>query len=432
LIAGLLGVLGSCWIGGDGAVVAKAGDQKDELLSRADEIAKTVSKLRGLPIQSPIRRGVMNKAQILERLQARVKQEYRADEIRGEELALKRLGLLPADADYLALVLKVMTDQIAGFYDPMEKQLYIADWEVLARDFVMAHEIDHALQDQKFELQQFLRAVHNNNDALLARQALIEGDGMALGLEFTFASLGRQVPWGQEGFIEQFRKNNELSRATLKGVPLIMRELLLFPYTYGLEFVGYYRKQQPWSRVDQIFAKPPLSTEQILHTDVYDAYEKPIEITAGKLSDKVEYRVAYDNVVGELGLELLLRQHGVSETTAQIAARGWGGDRLVLYTPPGYQKGIGGLLGVLFTAWDEEPDAIEFYGALEQAMSSLTEGVEVDKREGRVQYRTNRGEVAVLERRAERVVLIIGAPPAQAAEMGSAVWRDWKVQLPTK
>jgi hypothetical protein len=405
-------------------------DPHADLLARADQIANKVSQLRGLPIQSPIRRGVMNKQQITERLLKRLKEEYKEDQIRGEELALKRLGLLPVEADYLQLIIKLLTDQIAGFYDPVEKQLYIADWNLIGGDFIMAHEIDHALQDQRFKLQEFLSRAKNDNDALLARQALVEGDGMALGLEFTLDAVGQQVPWGQEGFAQSFRGGFDMGRATIaKDVPLILRELLLFPYTGGLEFIAYYRKHHPWSRIDEIFAKPPLSTEQIMHPERYEADDAPVQIVAGKLPELRDYRLAYENVLGELGLQLLLRQHGVSEIKAQVAALGWGGDRLVLYSPPGYVTGIGGLFGVLYTAWDDDPDAVEFFSALEEAMSSLTGGKQTVKRVGYIEYRTSRGEVAVLEMKKRDVVLMIGAPPARAEELRAGVWAKWKIRL---
>src|SRR5262249_31954698 len=148
-------------------------------------LAKTVSRIRGLPQKKPIARGVMTREEITKRLLDRIGQEYAAEDIAGEERAMKRLGLIPADADYKDLVIRLLTEQVAGFYDPYAKQLYIADW--IGDDLqkiVLAHEIDHALQDQNFGLEKFMKPDRDNDDAQLARQALVEGDGVALMIEY--------------------------------------------------------------------------------------------------------------------------------------------------------------------------------------------------------------------------------------------------------
>src|SRR5262245_16802136 len=163
-------------------------DAQKDLLAKADAIAVKVSAARGLKVKRKIERGVMGKDQIRTRILARVDQEYSPAELAAEELAMKRMGMLPADADYKKIVIDLLTDQIAGFYDPWERRLYIANWNTtgieMMDDAVMAHEIDHALQDQHFNLRTFMTAEAKNADATSARQALVEGDGMALMLEY--------------------------------------------------------------------------------------------------------------------------------------------------------------------------------------------------------------------------------------------------------
>src|SRR6266508_1108850 len=226
-------------------------DQK-KLLAEADTIARRVAELRGLEIMRPIRRGVMSKEQITERLLARVKQDYKPGEIAGEELALKRLGLLAPDADYLRIVIDVLTEQIAGFYDPAERQLFIADWISVGNEMIMAHEIDHALQDQHFHLRRWIAADRKNADATLARQALVEGDGVAVMLEFTSP---HAVPWEQDNLVDSVSSMMVMGMTMLGDVPLVIKEELLFPYVAGLRFVAEVRKTRPWSAVDEIFRK---------------------------------------------------------------------------------------------------------------------------------------------------------------------------------
>jgi hypothetical protein len=410
------------------APLAPAGKQK--LLDDADRIAARVAKLRGLSILRPIRRGVMNKEQITQHLLDRVRQEYQPGQIESEELAMKRLGLLPADANYLELVLELLRDQIAGFYDPWKQQLYIADWMTAGGDEVMAHEIDHALQDQHFHLRRWMAADKKNADATLARQALVEGDGMALMMEFASPV---PVPWGKDGFVDSMIGLISLgSTLSLGKVPLAIREGLVFPYLSGVRFVAEVLKTRSWKGVDEIYRRPPLSSEHILHPHTYARYERPIEVRAGSPAALRGRKTRYDNVLGQFGLSILLRQHKVSQPIADLAAAGWGGDRVAVYTPAGSRDRTGAqAIAVLYTVWDSEVDAVEFFGAIEDAMPSLSGGKQSARQPDVVEYRTGAGtggeSAFSAERRGDAVLVIVGAPPA-ATDLRAQVWKTWTVR----
>src|SRR3970040_1175755 len=129
---------------------------------------------------------------------------------------------------------------------------------------------------------------------------------------------------------------------TLGTAPLLLREGLLFPYVGGLAFVAHVRKTQPWKAVDAVYKKPPLSTEHILHPASYDRYERPDTITATPPAALPGWTIAYQNVSGELGLGIFLRQHGVPSTTSAAGAQGPGKAELA-----GSGWGGGGLAGVV-------------------------------------------------------------------------------------
>lgn len=397
-------------------------------MADADRIAERVSRLRGLKILQPIRRGVMTRPQITERLLARVRSEYKPDEIAGESLAMKRLGLLPPDADYLKLVIDLLTDQIAGFYDPWERELYIADWITIGNDAIMAHEIDHALQDQHFHLRTWMTGVKKNADASLARQSLVEGDGLAVMIEF---SSPLPVPWGQDGFIDNVAAMMSMGLATLGDIPLVLKETLVFPYLSGVRFVAEVRKTRPWKAVDEIYRRPPLSTEHILHPSTYASYERPVEVRPAALPALKGFTRRYDNVLGELTLTVLLRQHRVADPMPAIAAAGWGGDRLVLFVPSGSKDATGAsAVAVVYTVWDSEVDAVEFLTTVGDAMPSLSGGSQSARTADLVEHRTA-GPAAVVtsaERRKNAVVLLVGAPAASAAALRAQIWKSWSVR----
>lgn len=401
----------------------------EELLKDTDRIAGKVAALRGLAVKQTIKRGVMNKQQITERLLLRVKEEYAPEEIAKEEVALKRLGLLPPDVVYLEVVIELLKSQIAGFYDPWEKQLYIMEGAgALGGEEVMAHEIDHALQDQHFGLKKWLAEVKKNADATLARQALVEGDGTVLMLEYALAEKGAgAAPWGEPEFLQEQAATIRMGLVLMADVPLFLRESLVFPYVNGLKFVGSARASRPWKDIDKMFGKPPLSTEHIIHPEKYDAYEKPVAIKAAVPAAIKKYARGYDNVLGEMGLWILLRQHGVAEDVAKTAVGGWGGDRIAVFTPPGKQSAPATAIAAIYTVWDAPADADEFFAAAVQALPGIAGGGDKTTRgDSVVEYRATDGSVTTLEYKKDAVVLVVGAPAGRAEKMRAQIWKGWK------
>ena len=436
---------------------SKKSKQLDPLLQKADVIAQRVAKIRGLPQKRPIQRGVMTKEQIRERLVQRIGEEYSAAELAGEELALKRMGLLPADTDYMQLVIEVLTDQIAGFYDPAERRLYIAGWSTSGVDtmdeMLMAHEIDHALQDQHFDLRTFMKPGKKNSDEAVARQSLVEGDGTALMIEYVMRDL-KVSPWDDDQVVKMMESQAQASMGDmLDNAPLVLRKGLMFPYVRGLSFVASYRRNHPWSRIDEIFRKPPLSTEHILHPVKYENYEKPHQVTARTLQSLRGYQEVFSNINGELGFDILLRQHvadGEKDKAVgakiELAAAGWGGDRVAIYTPPRHDGKVAGTIGISYSVWDQAADAIEFFDMISDAMPSLSQGQKVP---GNVPGKAPEKERAdptrspgahyleyadasqhrfIAQRQGDVVVLVLGAPADKARPILSEVWKRWKIR----
>lgn len=416
---------------------------EDELLARAEQIEAKVAELRGLKVKRPIKRGVMTKAEIRERLLERIADEYTDEELQREALAMKRLGLLPKDTDYKKLVVDILTDQIAGFYDPTTAELYIAGWSpaggaAMQQDLVMAHEIDHALQDQHFNLETFMKLDKDNGDASVARQALVEGDGTALMIEFAVGD-SNVSPWSNDAVVSMLEPTVSQSMASgaLAQAPLIIQEGLMFPYLGGLKFVVHFRRHHPWSRIDKIYRKPPLSTEHILHPSKYESYERPDQVSVRSLPTLKGYEPIYSNVNGELGLSVLLRQHGVSSkrksghpSTVELATAGWGGDRMVLYAPKNHDGSLDSTIAVLYTVWDDSTDAVEFFeSATDIAPDLAGPGArKLDTKGDIVTYQTRAGDQDTLERQNDAVLLIVGAPKDQADTLRADTWKRWRVK----
>ncbi len=158
-------------LGGALAIAFQSSDT--ELLKTADEILKEVARIRGLELKGPVQKGIKSKEEIAQYLRERIRDEYDASELRREGKVLKKLGLIPQEMDYQEFILKLLTEQVGGYYDPDKKTFFISGWLPLEQQKpVMAHELTHALQDQYFDLNRFIKQVRKmeNDDMVLAQE----------------------------------------------------------------------------------------------------------------------------------------------------------------------------------------------------------------------------------------------------------------------
>ncbi len=295
---------------------------------------------------------------------------------------------------------------------------------------MLAHEIDHGLQDQAFDLKKFEDVPDGEGDARVARRALVEGDGVALMLEVMLSRSGAKVPWGNPQVTAAIEKamvtpgNDGLDRA-----PFAIREAMIFPYRAGFMFVAALRRRQPWSAVDAAFARPPRSTEQILHPERYLADDRPVPIQIDPLPSLRGHARAHETVWGELGFQLFLRSHGVAAAAAEQAAAGWGGDRAVVLARDGDRRPQRAA-GVSRSEWDSEADAIEAEEAAIKALDASIPGAVVDHGTARTRWLGVDGAVSWVERRGRSLVIVIGAPAWAANALAAEVWTKAGIAAP--
>lgn len=402
-------------------------DWTGKLVARADDIAAKVARMRGLKIKKPIPKGVMTDDQLRARILDSMDDDTTPAERAAEAAMVKRWGLIPMATDLDALVVDLLTEQIAGFYDPKEGKLYISakpGSDDASADMLMAHEITHALQDQHFGLETWMAAVKADGDATSARQALVEGDGVALMIEYLLAGQGMGPPWDHDEIVKLMTGSMDAAAAggggeLLDQAPLAIREGMIFPYRAGVGFVAALRRHQPWSKVDAAFKRPPVSTEQILHPERYFAGEQPdaIGAPAGAL---------HTAIWGEEGWRVFLRAHGVEEARAAGAAAGWGGDRVVLAGPATAIAAPKLATGVAMTTWDTEADALEFWDALGGALDHHVVGTEVVLERERVVWLDVDGRVTAAELRGRQVAIVTGAGVLAWRAALDGAW-GWKI-----
>jgi hypothetical protein len=111
----------------------------------------------------------IDKTHLKQFLEDRIREEVKPEEIRSEELALKKFGFVPQDFDLKKTTVDLMTEQAAAFYDYRKKKLFLLDDSATPeQNTVLAHELAHALADQHFHLERYLRH-GKSDDSSLAR-----------------------------------------------------------------------------------------------------------------------------------------------------------------------------------------------------------------------------------------------------------------------
>jgi hypothetical protein len=152
------------------------------------------------------------------------------------------------------------------------------------------------------------------------------------------------------------------------SAPAFLKEDFVFPYNQGATFVQDIFSNGGWAAVDNVYNNPPVSTEQILHPNLYPS-DTPIPVdlpdVAGVLGQ--DWREVSRNQMGEWYTYLVLARGAdtnarLDDNTAQSAAAGWGGDEyLVLHNDSTGQTAF-----VMKTVWDTPKDASEFATAFEK------------------------------------------------------------------
>lgn len=346
--------------------------QSPTVQQQIDQITQAVEDLRGLTAKNPISFDFLTRDQLRAKLIADFDRDWPVEErVRTQDLMVM-LGWLEPGQDLYQIELNVMTEQIAGFYDPTDKKLYlITDQQSLSAtdEVAMAHEICHALQDQYFNLDQppFDVKEGHQDDAESAATALVEGDASRISDEYQAQYISLSDLLGSD--LSQY------STKQFDSAPMYLQDSLLFPYTQGLTFVKS-KVRTSNTKANDLFANVPDSTEQIMHPSTYPA-QQPQAVTLPDLSSALGSDWVKDeyNVLGEFDVEEFFKPY-LSSSNAGKAADGWGGN---IYE---YWKRGDAKLLVQSYSWDTRTDAVEFADAFETYIPDRFRGATASSQDG--------------------------------------------------
>ncbi len=302
----------------------------DELLklslARTPVVARRVAEIRGVEFDEVPEPRVTDTEALRALAEEEIAKPKVADTLAAGDAELKLLGLLEPEAS-LADVATEVTAGAAAYYDPKERELFLLGDAVPAgpalAEFVLAHELNHAVEDQKFGLPV---SSASNDDRVLAESALIEGSATALMMEYAAEHLA----------VSDLLSESAGLAPETPGLPPIALAQVTFAYFSGQRFVDELREAagDGWDLVDFAYeARMPESTEQILHPEKYLADEQPLPV-AGPPDPGPGWEETDAGAVGEFFTREILRQDS-EELGADEAAAGWGGDRYRLFRRTG-------------------------------------------------------------------------------------------------
>jgi len=303
-----------------------------EFTRAADEVLDDMSQITGLSLVTPLKKTLRSRDEI----RAYVIRQMNEDKDPGQRYAdaksAEAFGLLPKNFDLDSFMVELLTEQIAGLYDPKSHEFYIADWIPLEdQRMVMAHELTHALEDQHFQIDVWLKAARPNDDAELAREAFLEGSAMAAMVDYLLRGTGKSVNDMPE-FDPSLFTGDIGDSPSMKKAPPFIKDTLVFPYFAGMTFTAAALKPEGWPTIDKVFKNPPVSTQQIMHPALYKTGHVPEKISLPDIQDKLgkDWKKLDDNLMGEFGWKEALKQF-LGEDRAKSLAAAWEGDHYVVY-----------------------------------------------------------------------------------------------------
>jgi hypothetical protein len=428
--------------------------EAEELFHSVDEILAFDSKQTGLPIKKQVKRRLTSRDEVVAYLTKHMKDDD-VKKLQRSELVLKKFGLLPRDYDLEKLLVALLREQVAGYYDPKKKTVNLLDWVPMEeQEPVMAHELTHALQDQTVGLDKWMKKGDKdlgeirkdptsedieNDEISDAREAVIEGQAETVMLEYELAPVGRSIadsPDLVETMETQMANGTDDSKV-FKDAPIFLKESLTFPYSYGLKFViKLMEKGGKEKAFAEVLANPPHSTRQIMEPGTYLSGEKIAPMRVPEFKRDFKDYLKFDiGAMGEFDVAVLIEQYAGKKLSDRLYPE-WRGGYYYAARP---KNDAAAPLGLIYVSrWSSAEKASEFaeiyarslakrYKKAEEAGSPPSESSQqhpeykVDVLKGRHAFATEEGAV-VIEEQGDTVLVSESLDAATTTELEKEVF----------
>jgi hypothetical protein len=284
------------------------------------------------------------------------------------------------------LLLDLLREEVAGYYDPKTKTVNLLDWVPLEeQEPVLAHELTHALQDQAISLDKWMKKGDKdlgeikrdptpedieNDEIDDAREAVIEGQAQAMMFQYALSPTGRSIADSPDlvDSMESETLTGTPGTKVFNDAPIFMKESLTFPYSYGMEFVVKLMasggKEKAFAGV---LANPPHTTRQIMQPETYLSGEKidpmPLPEFKRDFKDYIKFDIG---AMGEFDVAVLIEQYAGKELSKLICPEWRGG----YYYAAHPKNDATAPLGLLYVSrWSSAERAAEFAGIYARSLA---------------------------------------------------------------
>ncbi len=364
----------------------KISPQEAERLFRSvDEILRFASKDTSFPIKHEVKRQLVSRDEVEAYVTKHTSEDEDAKRLRRSELVLKKFGLLPRDFDLGKFLVALLKEQVAGYYDPKTKTVNLLDWLGAEQQKpVLAHELTHALQDQSFSLEKYMKPADadldkkkeitlqdiGNDEISTTRQAVVEGQAMVVLVDYMLAPLGESLKDSPQ-VVEALKQGMLVGTADavqFQNAPIYMKEALTFPYRYGIDFIAeMLAKGGKEKAFATLFQNPPRTTRQIMEPQTYLSGE---HLEPMQLPDFRQIFKNYDRfdvgAIGEFDVAVLIDQYAGAETSHQMYPN-WRGGYYYAARPKGDPAAPLALLYV--SRWSNTERASQFAAIYAKALA---------------------------------------------------------------
>src|SRR6266568_4129744 len=365
--------------------------QAEQLFRDVDTILDFASKDTSLPIKHEVKRRMASRDEVVSYLKKNMAEDKDVQRLRRTELVLKKFGLLPKDFDLQTFLVSLLEEQVAGYYDSKTKTVNLLDWVLpdLQRP-VLAHELTHALQDQSFNLDKWLKQGAEDLDTKKnltpdditkdenseARQAVVEGQAMVVLIDYMLAPLHRTVADSPE-VVETLNEGMMAGTADsvqYKNAPIFMKEALTFPYRYGVQFEAELLRAGKDKAFAATFQNPPQTSREIMEPQTYISGEHlaPLPLPDFKHIFK-DYERFDVGAIGEFDVAVLAEQYA-DEDVAHNIYPNWRGGYYYSVHPKGNPSAALGL--VFVSKWANAKSAAQFAAIYARGMQERYTKVE--------------------------------------------------------
>lgn len=350
--------------------------EAEELFKSVDELTRFASADSGFAVRSSVKRKLISRDDVEKYITAKLNEDEDTKRLERSSLILKKFGLFPRDFELRPLLIKLLREQVAGYYDSREKTINLLDWLAPeAQRPVLAHELTHALQDQQVDLEKWLKEPDTldlkgeynkgvrSDEASLARTSVVEGQAMVVFIEYLLSQANRTL-LDSPGFVRMIQDMTAQQQDTgaLKEAPMILRESLMFPYREGFNFAYEVLKAEgKKAAFVELLKHPPINARQIALPATYLSGEKQFDALMPDLAPVLKGKYAkYDSgAVGQFDTKILLKQFEVAR--AEEIAKGWRGGMYYAGRKSTAEPKTEADVALLYVSyWQDEATAREF------------------------------------------------------------------------